>query len=202
MNLMTCKYCKITIEKPRRKFCSHKCACSYRKGTLKRRGPNTGKSSEPNYKRDSQRRRRGWTPEQIEIGMASTKDRFAPARKLGYRSMYEFHIFEAATESGQTLEYEPIKLRYELLGHYVPDFVLPNGIIVEAKGQLDSRSRAKMLAVKKHNPELDIRFVFMDSRKKLRKGSSTTYADWCTKYGFKFADGMIPEEWFTEMEQE
>ena len=83
-------------------------------------------------------------------------------------------------------------------GNYLPDFVLPNGIIVEAKGYFDSRSRAKMIAVKKHNPNLDIRFVFMNSRNKLRKGSKTTYAEWCEKYGFKYAESTIPLKWFKE----
>lgn len=83
-------------------------------------------------------------------------------------------------------------------GNYFPDFILPNGIVVETKGYFDSRSRAKMIAVKKHNPHLDIRMVFMNSRTKVRKGSKMTYADWCEKYDFPYADGMIPLKWFKE----
>jgi hypothetical protein len=117
---------------------------------------------------------------------------------MKFRSGYERTIYETLTEAGLTAEFEPCKLAYLLRGNYIPDWRLPNGIYVESKGYFDSRARAKMLAVKKHNPDLDIRFVFMDSRKKLRKGSSTTYADWCNKYGFPFSDGMIPEAWFNE----
>ena len=118
---------------------------------------------------------------------------------MKFRSGYEKTIYENVEENGLSVEFEPFKLSYLLKGNYLPDFVLPNGIIVEAKGYFDSRARAKMIAVKKHNPTLDIRFVFMNSKTKLRKGSKLTYADWCSKYGFAFADGMIPLEWFNKL---
>lgn len=118
---------------------------------------------------------------------------------MKFRSKYEQTIYENVVDSGLTVEFEPFKLPYLMKGNYLPDFVLPNGIIVEAKGYFDSRARAKMVAVKKHNPHLDIRFVFMNSRTKLRKGSQATYADWCKKYGYPFADGMIPLKWFEEV---
>lgn len=117
---------------------------------------------------------------------------------MNFRSKYEKTIYDNVVDNGLTVEFEPFKLPYLMKGNYLPDFVLPNGIIVEAKGYFDSRARAKMVAVKKHNPELDIRFVFMNSRTKLRKDSSATYADWCKKHDFPFADGMIPLKWFKE----
>lgn len=117
---------------------------------------------------------------------------------MNFRSKYEKTIYDNVVNNGLTVEFEPFKLPYLMKGNYLPDFVLPNGIIVEAKGYFDSRARAKMVAVKKNNPTLDIRFVFMNSRTKLRKGSNATYADWCEKYGFPFADGMIPLKWFKE----
>lgn len=115
-----------------------------------------------------------------------------------FRSKYEETVFNHVEENGFRVEYEPYSLAYLMKGNYYPDFVLPNGIIVEAKGYFDSRARAKMIAVKKNNPELDIRMLFMNSRTKVRKGSKLTYADWCEKYKFPFADGMIPLEWFSE----
>ena len=45
---------------------------------------------------------------------------------------------------------------------------------------------------------MDLRFVFNNSKAKLSKKSKTTYADWCNKNGFKFADKLIPDEWFNE----
>ena len=53
-------------------------------------------------------------------------------------------------------------------------------------------------SIKIQHPKLDIRFVFENSRRKLRKGAKSTYAEWCIKYGFKFHDRIIPEEWIKE----
>lgn len=82
--------------------------------------------------------------------------------------------------------------------NYTPDFWLPNGIIVETKGVFTVQDRQKHLLIKDQYPDLDLRFVFSNSKNKLRKGSKTTYADWCNKYGFIFADQLIPEEWVNE----
>lgn len=120
---------------------------------------------------------------------------------MKFRSKYEETVYNTAVGEGFDLEYETYSLPYLIKGNYYPDFTLPNGIIVEAKGYFDSRARAKMIAVKKHNPTLDIRMLFMNSRTKVRKGSKLTYADWCEKYGYPYADGMIPLSWFKEPKQ-
>lgn len=83
---------------------------------------------------------------------------------------------------------------------YNPDFELPNGIIIEAKGKLDRLVREKMALVFEQNPHLDIRFLFMRDNK-LSKSSKTRYSDWCEKRGIKYAvseSGHIPEEWLVE----
>ena len=82
--------------------------------------------------------------------------------------------------------------------NYTPDFWLPNGIVVETKGVFTVQDRQKHLLIKDQYPDLDLRFVFSNSKNKLRKGSKTTYADWCNKYGFIFADQLIPKEWINE----
>jgi hypothetical protein len=97
--------------------------------------------------------------------------------------------------------YEKVKLKYikPASSHvYTPDFQLPNGIIVETKGRFLAPDRQKHLLVKKHNPELDIRFVFSNSNARISKASKTTYAMWCRKNGYKFADKTIPGEWLNE----
>ena len=91
---------------------------------------------------------------------------------------------------------------YYIRGNYLCDFKLPNGILVEAKGYFDTRAQVKMKAVKKENPHLDIRFVFMNANTKLRKGSKMTYADWCDKYGFPWAEKTIPLEWWKEKKKQ
>ena len=53
---------------------------------------------------------------------------------------------------------------------YTPDFVLPNGIILETKGQFISDDRRKHKLIKQQHPDLDIRFVFTNSKSKLSRG--------------------------------
>lgn len=69
---------------------------------------------------------------------------------------------------------------------------------MESKGIFDTADRQKHLYIKKQYPHLDIRFVFDNPNGKIYKGSKTTYADWCRKYGFQFAKKLIPAEWLKE----
>jgi hypothetical protein len=78
---------------------------------------------------------------------------------------------------------------------YTPDITLDNGILVEIKGYFTSSDRKKHLLVKEQYPDLDIRFVFGNSKNKLNKNSKTTYADWCEKNNIKYADKTIPRDW-------
>lgn len=83
---------------------------------------------------------------------------------------------------------------------YTPDFTLPNGIIVEVKGRLTAADRKKMLLVREHNPDKDIRFLFAVDNK-ISKSSKTTYGSWAEKKGFKYhvsKDGKLPAQWLTE----
>jgi hypothetical protein len=81
---------------------------------------------------------------------------------------------------------------------YTPDFILPNGIIIEAKGVWTVEDRTKHLLVRAQHPHLDIRLVFMNAANKIRKGSDTTYAKWCDKKGIIYADKIIPKSWLSQ----
>jgi hypothetical protein len=118
--------------------------------------------------------------------------------KQKLRSGLEEKIAAQIEAAGVEYEYETLKLAYSIPHTYIPDFKLSNGIIVEGKGLFDSADRTKHLAIKKAYPELDVRFVFSRSSSPLYKGSKTTYGDWCTKHDIKFADKLIPVEWFDE----
>ena len=52
-----------------------------------------------------------------------------------------------------------------------------------------------MLAVRAHNPGADIRFVFLEAHRAIRKGCKTTYAAWCDTHGFRWADRVILPGW-------
>jgi hypothetical protein len=121
--------------------------------------------------------------------------------KHGFRSGLEETIAEQLDKLGIEYKYEQVQLEYirPASKHvYTPDFVLPNGIIVETKGRFLAPDRQKHMLVRKHNPELDIRFVFSNSKARLSKVSRTTYAQWCEKNKFKYADKVIPQEWLDE----
>lgn len=90
--------------------------------------------------------------------------------------------------------YETLKLPYVRHHVYNPDFILDNGIIIEAKGRFMNDDAAKMIAVKKQYPDLDIRFVFVNAHQKIG-GQKNTYAQWADRNGFPWADKRIPEEW-------
>jgi hypothetical protein len=119
------------------------------------------------------------------------------AIKNGYRSGLEDDISKDLKDRGITFEFETLKIKWVLHKDksYTPDFILPNGVIVESKGRFVLDDRMKHVDIKKQHPHLDIRFVFSNSKAKINKGSKTTYADWCDKHGFKYADKRIPDTW-------
>ena len=119
----------------------------------------------------------------------------------GFRSGLEERVAAQLAFLDIIDSYEIKKIHFlqpEKKRNYTPDFWLPYDIVVETKGLFTVQDRQKHIWIKKQYPKLDLRFVFSNSRNKLRKGSKTTYADWCNKYGFKFADQSIPEEWILE----
>ena len=118
----------------------------------------------------------------------------------GYRSGLEEKVASQIREvTGLEPEFETMTIEYTKparKSRYTPDFPLPNGIIIETKGVFDAADREKHLLVRDQHPELDIRFVFTRSSAPIYKGSPTTMAMWCEKHGFKYADKLIPIEWF------
>ena len=123
------------------------------------------------------------------------------AKKYGFKSGLEENISKQIESKGIEVQYESEKVAYIIPASehtYNPDFKLPNGIIIETKGRFVIADRKKHLLVKQQHPELDIRFVFINSKNKINKKSKTTYGDWCDKHGFKYADKEIPDSWFSE----
>ena len=117
-----------------------------------------------------------------------------------YRSGLEKQVAAYLKDNQTKVRYELLKIEWEDLRYrtYTPDFLLDNGIICETKGQFDSEDRHKHTCIRQQHPELDIRFVFSNAKSKLYKGAKTTYAQWCEKQGFLWANRVIPEEWLEE----
>ena len=123
----------------------------------------------------------------------------ANAIKHGYRSGFEHKVSEQLSEQKIKFGYENTVIDYikpETHHKYTIDFTLPNGILIETKGRWVIEDRKKHLLIKKQHPELDIRLVFQSAKTKIRKGSKTTYGDWCDKHGIIWAEKKIPESWF------
>ena len=76
------------------------------------------------------------------------------AIKHGYRSGLEDNISKDLKERKVTFEYETLKIKYEVHENrtYTPDFILPNGVIIESKGRFTTVDRKKHLLVKKQHP--------------------------------------------------
>lgn len=136
--------------------------------------------------------------------MPSRKKTYSQAQagvKYGWRSGLEEEIAGQLRTQGVEYLYEevpipfvqPVKPR-----KYTPDFILPNGIILETKGRFVTADRAKHLLVKAQHPHLDIRFIFSYSRTRISKQSITTYGAWCESKGFLYTDKQVPPAWAAE----
>lgn len=131
--------------------------------------------------------------------MAKFSTRVKHRDGMTFRSKFEASLYGLARASKKTLDFEPKDaiIPYTTHHRYQPDFRLPNGILIEAKGHLDVADRSKMVAVKKARPDLDIRFVFCNARMKLSRNGKT-YGQWAESAGFPWAEGSIPLEWWRE----
>ena len=112
-----------------------------------------------------------------------------------YRSAFEGKVAEALKSVNVTFSYESLRLEYFRSCHYKPDFILPNGVILEVKGYFTPSDRTKHKLVKQCHPDVDIRFVFQNAYNTLSKKSKTTYAKWCDTNGFPWCHREIPHTW-------
>lgn len=124
---------------------------------------------------------------------------------MRFRSGYEERVYKDALTRKRKLDYEPPDAIVHYVkparkARYIPDFRLPNGVLVETKGRLTPEDRAKMLNVKRDNPQADIRFLFQRASQRItRSKNSMTYGEWADKHGFRWSAGdSIPEEWWND----
>ncbi len=130
--------------------------------------------------------------------------------KYGFRSGLEERISKELEDTGCSFTYEEEVLKYDKparTSKYTPDFIIttrPDGtkkerpLVIEGKGRFLTVDRQKHLLVKNQHPNVDIRFVFSNSRQRISKQSNTTYAMWCEKHNYQYADSSVPNEWLWE----
>lgn len=119
-------------------------------------------------------------------------------RETGKRSGLEVAVAAQLDALGVKYGYETDKTQYTVPAEdrwYTADFILPNGIIVETKGEFSAKDRKKHLLIRQQYPKKDIRFVFSNPNQRISKTSKVTYADWCRKYDFLYAKALIPADW-------
>ena len=115
---------------------------------------------------------------------------------MAFRSGLEEKIADLLVELGVKYEYESTKIPYVIHYNYTPDFLLPNGVFLEAKGYWDAADRRKIKAVKTLHPELDLRMVFQSPFNTISKKSKTTYAAYCERLGIPWTSFQnIPMDW-------
>lgn len=129
-----------------------------------------------------------------------TKD--AAGIKHGFRSGLEKKIIQDLEDVGLTPNYEAKKLEYiipETKHTYTPDFPVSPHIVIETKGRWVVEDRMKMLYLIKQYPDIEFRMLFSNANQKIKKGSKTSYADWCDKHNIKWANKNIPPEWIEDI---
>lgn len=135
-----------------------------------------------------------------------THSRRSVGLRKGFRSGLEETLGEQLSSLGVPHEYESFRIPYVVPARdakYTPDFLLlSNGIVLESKGRFDTADRQKHLLIKEQHPDLDLRFIFSNSRQRISKVSKTTYGKWCDHHGFLYADRKVPREWIDESPKE
>jgi len=127
----------------------------------------------------------------------------------GYRNKLERSVGEQLSAAGIPFDYEAAWIKYEVparTAKYLPDFrPRDTNIIIETKGwfgRSGSKERHKLVLLKEQHPDLDFRIVFSDAKKRIYKGSPTTYAKWADDHGFTWADkGVVPRAWLSELKK-
>ena len=133
--------------------------------------------------------------------MRQRRNRIKARRCNKFRSTLERNAAEDLDRRNIKYTYEPCAIEYSVneTKKYTPDFKLEGlPFYLEFKGWLTLEDRKKAIRVRRSNPDIEVRFVFQNSSNKIRRGSKTTYADWCNKNGFKWADVFVPQHWIDE----
>ena len=126
--------------------------------------------------------------------MSTTKRKHAKAK---YRSGLEKNVALDLNKRGIDFQYEHERIPYVVERKYLPDFQLPNGIYIEAKGWFRDEDCRKMRLLKAQYPEKEFRFLFQNLNTKVQSKRFTNQ-QWAEKYNFAYCEGRVPDAWLKE----
>jgi hypothetical protein len=132
----------------------------------------------------------------VKVTSAKTK-----TKTFKYRSGLEKNVAFDLAKRGVDFLYEDERIPYVVERKYIPDFQLPNGIYVEAKGWFRNEDCRKMRLLQAQYPEKEFRFLFQNLNTKVQSKRYTNQ-QWAEKYNFKYCEGTVPEDWLEEVPDE
>ena len=114
-----------------------------------------------------------------------------------YRSGLEKSVAFDLNKRGIEFQYEHERIPYVVERKYLPDFQLPNGIYIEAKGWFRDEDCRKMRLLKAQYPDKEFRFLFQNLNTKVQSKRFTNQ-QWAEKYNFAYCEGRVPDAWLKE----
>ena len=134
------------------------------------------------------------SPKPVKVTSAKRKTKTSEVR---YRSGLEKSVALDLTKRGIDFQYEHERIPYIVERKYLPDFQLPNGIYVEAKGWFRDEDCRKMRLLKAQYPDKEFRFLFQNLNTKVQSKRFTNQ-QWAEKYNFAYCEGRVPDAWLKE----
>ena len=129
--------------------------------------------------------------------VTSAKKKTKTSKEVKYRSGLEKNVAFDLNKRGIDFQYEHERIPYVVERKYLPDFQLPNGIYIEAKGWFRDEDCRKMRLLKAQYPEKEFRFLFQNLNTKVQSKRFTN-AQWAEKYNFQYCEGRVPDAWLKE----
>ena len=71
-----------------------------------------------------------------------------------FKSGLEEKVSDLLCELGVDYDYESVSFAYTIQHLYTPDFILPNGVVLETKGDWRPEARRKVRQVIEENPDI------------------------------------------------
>ena len=126
--------------------------------------------------------------------VTSAKKKTKTSKKVTYRSGLEKGVACDLNKRGIDFQYEHERIPYVVERKYLPDFQLPNGIYIEAKGYFRNEDCRKMRLLQAQYPEKEFRFLFQNLNTKVQSQRFTNQ-QWAETYNFAYCERRVPQRW-------